>query len=371
MNERVMQFRIGMFVIVAGLVLTMMIVWFGESPALLRDQVYLKVHFSEAPGVAEGVPVRKSGIRIGEVIAVAFDEPEGVLLTLALERRYKLREGTHPRLDRSLIGDVSVDMQPGTGPNLLLTGNSPIDAPVVQGASAPDPSKALAAATKAFESAGDTLRTINQAADGLAKLTKSIDQVDEFMTTWLTTGKELGEAGRKFSKVAETVDQFVKANEEDFHGVLLHLAGLARKVDTAVDQKLVGDLKQGVERFSAAADRLNNGLAQLEPAFKELGGPSDQKPVTDLGQALRRLNHVASDLALLTSKLRDGRGGLNTEGSLQRIVTDPELYDNLARVAVQANQAMQQLRTVLEEFRTFAEKVSRDPAALARGVLQR
>ena len=55
MNERVMQFRIGMFVIVAGLVLTMLIVWFGESPSLLRDQVYVKVHYAEAPGVLEGV----------------------------------------------------------------------------------------------------------------------------------------------------------------------------------------------------------------------------------------------------------------------------------------------------------------------------
>ena len=67
MNERLMQFRIGMFVIVAGLVLTMMIVWFGESPAILRDQDYVKVRYAEAPGVLEGVPVRKSGIRIGEV----------------------------------------------------------------------------------------------------------------------------------------------------------------------------------------------------------------------------------------------------------------------------------------------------------------
>src|SRR5205814_8150329 len=74
MNERVMQFRIGMFVIVAGLVLTMMIVWFGESPSLLCDQVYLKVRYTEAPGVLEGVQVRKSGIRIGEVMAIAFDE---------------------------------------------------------------------------------------------------------------------------------------------------------------------------------------------------------------------------------------------------------------------------------------------------------
>ena len=74
MNERVMQFRIGMFVIVAGLVLTMLIVWFGESPSLLRDQVYLKVRYAEAPGVLEGVAVRKSGIRVGEVVAIAFDE---------------------------------------------------------------------------------------------------------------------------------------------------------------------------------------------------------------------------------------------------------------------------------------------------------
>lgn len=114
-----------MFVIVAGLVLTMMIVWFGESPAVFRDQVYLKVHYSEAPGVVEGVPVRKSGIRIGEVFSTEFDErpnePDGVIVTLALERRYPLRTGSVPRLNRSLIGDVTVDMMPGSGPSTLPT----------------------------------------------------------------------------------------------------------------------------------------------------------------------------------------------------------------------------------------------------------
>jgi phospholipid/cholesterol/gamma-HCH transport system substrate-binding protein len=37
MDERMMQFRIGMFVIVAGLVLTMLLVWFGEGPSLFRE----------------------------------------------------------------------------------------------------------------------------------------------------------------------------------------------------------------------------------------------------------------------------------------------------------------------------------------------
>ncbi|HEU5115464.1 MAG TPA: MlaD family protein, partial [Isosphaeraceae bacterium] len=82
MNERVMQFRIGMFVIVAGLVLTMLLVWFGESPSLFQDHRYVVVHYIQAPGVSEGIPVRKSGIRVGEVVAIQFDDrpnmPDGV-----------------------------------------------------------------------------------------------------------------------------------------------------------------------------------------------------------------------------------------------------------------------------------------------------
>ena len=103
MNERVMQFRIGMFVIVAGLVLTMMIVWFGESPSILRDQVYLKVHYAEAPGCSRASRCARAASGSARSSAIAFDErpnqPDGVLVTLALERRYKLHDGLGPPAD--------------------------------------------------------------------------------------------------------------------------------------------------------------------------------------------------------------------------------------------------------------------------------
>src|SRR3954465_6998997 len=170
MNERVMQFRIGMFVIVAGLVLTMLIVWFGESPSLLRDQVYVKARYAEAPGVLEGVAVRKSGIRVGEVVAIAFDQrpnqPDGVLVTMTIERKYPIREGSVPRLSRSLIGDVTIDLLPGTGEADIKTARTPSEASVIEGDTAVDPAKALAAATVAFEKAGETLKSINDAATG-------------------------------------------------------------------------------------------------------------------------------------------------------------------------------------------------------------
>src|SRR5271156_1943335 len=219
MNERLMQFRIGMFVIVAGLVLTMMIVWFGESPAILRDQVYLRVHYAEAPGVIEGVPVRKSGIRIGEVFSTVFDDlqgQDGVIVTLALERRYKLHEGSVPRLNRSLIGDVTVDMMPGTGPGTLGTANTPALADVIEGEVAPDPSKALAAATKAFESAGDTLKAINEAASGLSKISKSAAKLDTFLSS-------VADAGKNVSLVAQRIERVIGDNEGDLKPTMANL----------------------------------------------------------------------------------------------------------------------------------------------------
>jgi len=367
MNERLMQFRIGMFVIVAGLVLTMMIIWFGESPTILRDRVYLKVHFMEAPGVLEGVPVRKSGIRIGEVFAIAFDErpnrPDGVLVTLALERRYKLHKGTRPLLARSLIGDVTLEMEPGNDVGILEVGKSPGVAPIIEGEVAADPAKALAAAAKAFDSAGDTLKSIDEAARGLSRLTKNAEKLDEFLTTWAETGRNVSKAARK-------IDGFVATNEDNFKSTLTDLRQVANKLNATFDQATQAALKSGLDRFSSAAARLDTGLAEIDPVLKDLGAPVNHTPATDIGQAVRRINVLAADLELLTSKLRDGRGGLNTDGSLQKLLTQPELHDNLNTMAIAATQALAELRTVLTSLRGFAEKVSRDPGAIGRGAFQ-
>jgi phospholipid/cholesterol/gamma-HCH transport system substrate-binding protein len=358
-----------LFVIVSGLVLTMMVVWFGETPSLLRDQVYLKVRYAEAPGVLEGVPVRKSGIRIGEVMAIAFDEregqPEGVLVTLALERRYHLRQGAVPKLTRSLIGDVAIDMEPGASNEPLELGKTPRDAPIIEGQVAPDPSKALAAATKAFEKAGDTLESINKAANGLAKLTDSSQKLDQFLETWHTTGQNV-------SGAAQGIKKFIADNEGNFQPALADIRKVAAKFNDTIDPETQKALKDAINRFSSAAARMDSGLADLDPAFKELGAKASRTtPTTDLGQAVRRFNLALADIQLLTGKLRDPSGRLSTDGSLQKLLVQSDLYDNLNRMAMSADQAFRQLRTVLGTLRQFADKVSNDPAAMMRGAIGR
>jgi phospholipid/cholesterol/gamma-HCH transport system substrate-binding protein len=368
MNERVMQFRIGMFVIVAGLVLTMMIVWFGESPALLRDHSYVIVRFDEAPGVADGIPVRKSGIRVGEVSGIRFEDrpgqPDGVLVTLSLERRFPIKEGTVPRISRSLMGDASIELLPGTGPGRLKTSESLRDAPVIEGTVAVDPSKALAAATMTFDKVGETLKSIQGAAAGIDKATKKLENVDEFLATWSQTGKRV-------SSAADGIDRFIKANENDFAPAVSNLKAVSQKLNSTLDAATQDSLKSGIKQFASASAELSVALKNAGPLFKDAGSPVSSTPTTDFGQALRRLNLITTDLGLLTQTLRDHKGGLNTEGSLQRLLTRADLYDNVNRLAVSGSQAFEGVKPIIASFRVFAEKIARDPSSLAKGALQR
>jgi phospholipid/cholesterol/gamma-HCH transport system substrate-binding protein len=368
MNERVMQFRIGMFVIVAGLVLTMLIVWFGESPALFRDRVYVVVHFLEAPGVAEGIPVRKSGIRVGEVTAIAFDdrphEPDGVLVTLALDPKYKIKTGSVPRVSRSLIGDVAIDLLPGTGPGMIATSINAAHAPIIEGTVAPDPAKALAAASEAFEKAGGTLASIDQAAKGIAAMTQGAKNVGDLMNTWNETGKQL-------STAASGIDRFIKDNEGNIQPALTNVRDVARKLNTTLDPKTQESLKSAIQQFNSAAGRLDTSLTHASPFFNDLGAPVTTVPKTDFGLTVRQLNLIARDVRLLTQALSDGQGKLNPNGSLQKMVLRGDLYDNINRMTTTVTDTFNGFRPVLALLRIFAEKISRDPSLIARGALQR
>ncbi len=287
-----------------------------------------------------------------------------MIVTLAIERKYKLHDGAVPRWSRSLIGDVTIDMLPGTGPGLSADGKSPRERAGHRRRGRPDPSKALESATKAFDSAGDTLSSINKAAAGIAKLSDSAQKLDGFLASVTGAGKNVSQGRQRASTT------WCAANESNLKPAIADLREVAAKLNKTFDPDTQAALKAGLDRFSSAAARLDAGLAQLDPVLKDLGAPVNHAPSTDIGQAVRRINVLAADLELLTSKLRDGRGGLNADGTLQKLLTQAELHDNLNNVALSASQTLAQLRAVLADLRVFAEKVARDPSAIGRGALQ-
>jgi phospholipid/cholesterol/gamma-HCH transport system substrate-binding protein len=374
MNERVMQFRIGMFVIVAGLVLTMLLIWFGESPSLFQDQVFVTVHYKEAPGAGVGIPVRKSGMRVGAISQIDFDRRpgvgDGVLVTLALERKFRIAAGSVPRLGRALLGDTSIDLLPGPGASVgdMVTSATPIESMmperIIEGTIAPDPALALEAASRAFEKAGGTLTAIEEAAKGVSSLTGKADKLEEFLTTWSETGSRIG-------SLAEKVDKVVVANEGEIQPTLSQFRQAAERFNTTFDETTAAELKATARNLATASARIDRVIADIGPIVAEMGATGATAPVTQVGQAVGRINRITYDLNLLTSALSDSSGRrLNPNGSLQKLLTEPDLYDNFNRAALGINDAMGSARPVIRSIGQFADRLARDPGLLTRGVLQ-
>src|SRR5690606_9144862 len=104
MSERKMKLRLGVFVLLAIGLLIAMVIMFGSAPALFKRTHEYRVLFSDAPGVTEGTPVRRSGVRIGQVSEVRLDDETGqVVVTLSIERRYTVRQNEQPTLISRLI----------------------------------------------------------------------------------------------------------------------------------------------------------------------------------------------------------------------------------------------------------------------------
>src|SRR5262249_49850321 len=124
MNERQLQFRVGLLVVTAGIVAAGLVFRFGELRWLWGKTYTIGVHFQRAPGVQRRRPGRKNGILIGAVRAVTFDENRGgVNLVVEIRERFQLRKDSRPALTRSLLGDATLEFTPGTSRDLLRPGD--------------------------------------------------------------------------------------------------------------------------------------------------------------------------------------------------------------------------------------------------------
>ncbi len=374
MSDRALEFRIGIFIIFASIGLIGLGIMFSGGLQLGAKQSYITVKFVNAPGVAVGVPVRKNGIRIGAVTKVEFDErtdrpknePEGVLITLGIEEPFKLTQESVPMIQRALIGDTLIEIMTGSkkNPEPIQLSADPEKAMIIQGQVSADPNEALALATNALNQAGKTLSSIEEAAIGVAALTKKAELLEDFINTWSKTGKNLGQ-------LAERADKIVVDNEADIKPSIAALKRILEGADQTFDADARSRIQAVIKRADALTESLDKDvMAALKPLAADLGSDTKRTPVTNLGQALLRLNAMAAQLGLLTRTLSDSNGQLNTTGSLQKLLTDGSLYSETTATMRGANEIVKALRPAIKNMSVFAERVAADPGAISRGALK-
>lgn len=374
MSERAMEVRIGIFIIFATAGLVALGVMFGGGLRLGAKQRYITVKFINAPGVAVGVPVRKNGIRIGAVAKVAFDdrtdrpknEPDGVLITLGIDEPFTLTQENVPLIQRALIGDTTIEILTSSKqlPDPIKLSENVDQTMIIPGQVSADPNEALGLATEALSQAGRTLESIDEAAKGVAAMTKKAESLEEFIKTWDTTGKKLGQ-------LAERADRIVTDNEQDIKPSIASLKRILEGADQTFDPEARERIKNVIRRTDALTESLEKDvLVALKPLAADLGGDTQRTPVTNLGQSLLRLNAIAAQIGLLTRTLSNSEGKLNAEGTLQKLLTDASLYYEATNTLRGANEIVKNLRPAIKNLSIFAERVAADPGAISRGALK-
>ena len=119
MADRALRLRLGLFMGGSLIALAGLVVLFGGAPQVFSTDARYTILFPEAPGIGPGIPIRKSGVRIGQVIALDLDPVSGqVKVRIAVDRKYLPRKSEEAHITRGLLsGDTAIDFLPQLGPD--------------------------------------------------------------------------------------------------------------------------------------------------------------------------------------------------------------------------------------------------------------
>ena len=118
MAERRTKLKLGLFMGGTLVALAALVVLFGSAPTLFSNRASYTITYPEAPGIGPGTPIRKSGVRIGEVTKLELDPDSGqVRVHIAIDPKYTLRSGEDATITRGLLsGDTAIDFLPKLDP---------------------------------------------------------------------------------------------------------------------------------------------------------------------------------------------------------------------------------------------------------------
>ncbi len=406
MNEQAIRFRLGIFVLGALLLLGVLIILFGGYPTYFKPAHAFTITFDNAPGVSAGTPVRRSGVRIGEVHKVVLDDVTGkVNVDISVSEEHTIRRQDEPVLVQGLLGgDTSIDFVPRT----VAAGKPPLAgavAPgsVIQGLTRADAGTLVQRTAEIMPPARATLDDAQNTLRDFDKLTPLMEQV---LTEYRDLGKatrtavpdfrrtndELQLAARNWGKVGERMDVLLATNEDKIVKSIDRLQETLKRVNDVFNDENQKNLSQTLRNVRTGTDRLDSIARNTETLLKDSQETMKRvnKSLIRSDEVLQNMEKITKPMALRsenilknleesTDKLNRILGDLNgimqamnrSDGTVLRLLNDPSLYNNLNTTTLMINRILPRLDHVLRDVEVFADKIARHPEALGLGGIVR
>jgi phospholipid/cholesterol/gamma-HCH transport system substrate-binding protein len=354
MSERQLQFRVGVFVILATVATVVMVFQFGNLQTRLRPKYHVAIRFHSAVGISIGTPVRRNGVLIGSVTNVQFDDKGGgLVVNTEIKDGVRLWPDGHVRLVSSLLGDSAIEFTPGRSQKSLKDGDT------VEGESAIDP-----------------LNMVGRMEQNFSNVIASFEKTSQ---EWQTVGHNL--------------NQLVETNQGSLHSVVARAAdALAQVTHTmkvmdetleatsrlVTDPRTQENLRRTLEALPYLTSETQKTVTAVRGAVQKmdenltnlgaLTGPLSKRGVT----LATHLENTLNNFEMLTDQLAQFSKVLNSgDGSIRKLATDPDLYVNLDRSAQSVALLLRNLEPIIRDLRVFSDKVARHPELIGvSGVLR-
>lgn len=352
MNDRVMKFRVGVVMIATVLIGGILVVAFSDFTSLARGTYTVFVRFKEAPGVSEGTPVRKSGILIGRVADTEFaPNDDGVIATLKIQDDVKLRADEICRIKGGLLGDAVLEfVSTGdkTKANQFLEPGVYID-----GSVAGNPLESFANLEDDLSAAASS---VTVAGNQISKLAESINGA---------ISDDDKQVQRILDKLEVSLDSF-RRTTDNINGLMGDREVQTELRNTIVEMpKLFKQSRDTLDRMQDTIESANRNMRNLEGLTGPLGERGD-KLVNNIDSTVSKLDELLAQFVQFGKQLN------NSEGSLGKLVNDPELYQNLNKAACNIERLTTELRPIVKDARAFSDKIARHPELLGvRGAIQK
>ncbi len=351
MDERVMQFRVGVMALATLLISASMVLLVGRAPSLVRGTYTVYIKFHDAPGVSQDTPIRKFGIRIGRVTRVGFAEDEsGAIVTAEINSDVKLRKDEYCRINNSLLGDAILeflDKDPARTPEKYIEPGDVLDGKVRS-----DPFQVIANLEGNMATA---LESVGHTSDEIGTLARRVSDM---------LGNNDEQVARIIDKTEKTIDQLrvTIASADDILGDPVMKENLKRAINEMPN--VLADARDTIGNLRNTLTGVDRNLANLEGLTRPLGDRGPQL-VANMESATAKLDKVLTDLSDFTDKLD------NPQGSLGQFLNNPEVYQQLNSAASNINQLSRELRPIVNDVRIFTDKLARHPEQLGvRGAIK-
>jgi phospholipid/cholesterol/gamma-HCH transport system substrate-binding protein len=289
--------RIGIFLAGALLVLAVVIFIVGDLGRLFHEAGYpVYATFNSVAGLDKRATVRLSGVEIGTVSDIKL-EGRRPIVEMDIDPWAKIPTGSRATLSTlGLLGEKYVEILPSEEPTFVPKGGT---------------IGSLAAVS--FDQIGLLIVSIGDELKGVSA------KVQRFLGE--ENAVRFGDVLASLAETSRALNEFVKANR----------GGLDTGIQSAT--KAFEDLDRGVNRvagdLSSSAQSLKDLLSENRPDIKD--------SLEKIKAVLDRMDEAARNLNSLLQRLEKG------EGSLGRLISQPELYDQAKETIAEVRSAVRPL----------------------------